>query len=188
MPESAKKRPTAKLLIAALIAIVATLGLFLNSKQAQQESKADDSKAAAVQAFFTGSATRLDGQPQALSQWRGHILVVNYWATWCPPCRQEMPALARLSRQFAQKDVQFIGMAIDNADNVRQFAGKNPPAYPLLIAGDDATEQSRSLGNDKLALPFTAVIDRQGALRLTHLGAIDESQFAARLEALATTP
>lgn len=188
MPETAKKTSSAKLLIAALIAIAATAGLLLNSKQTPHDGKADDSKAAAVQTFFASSATRLDGQPQALSQWRGHILVVNYWATWCPPCRQEMPALARLSRQFAQKDVQFIGMAIDTADNVREFAGKNPPAYPLLIAGDDATEQSRSLGNDKLALPFTAVIDRQGALRLTHLGAIDESQFAARLEALASGP
>jgi thiol-disulfide isomerase/thioredoxin len=188
MPETANKPRLAKLLIAALIAIVATVGLYLNGRQASQESPADHTSAAAVQAFFAGSATRLDGQPQALSQWRGHLLVVNYWATWCPPCRQEMPALARLSRQFAAKDVQFIGLAIDSADNVQQFAGKNPPAYPLLIAGDDATEQSRSLVNDKLALPFSAVIDRQGALRLTHLGAIDESQFAARLDALTTAP
>lgn len=185
MPETSKKPPITKLLIAALIAGLLTLGLiFPLSKQPTH----DTASAAAVQAFFAGSATRLDGQQQALSQWRGHIVVINYWATWCPPCRQEMPSLARLSRQFSQKDVQFIGMAIDTADNVQQFAAKNPPAYPLLIAADDAIEQSRSLGNDKLALPFTAVIDRQGGLRLAHLGAIDESQFAARLEALATSP
>ena len=184
MPDITSRHKLAKLLIAAFIALMVTLSLLPKPEPADRK--------AAVQALFASSASSPEGKSELLSQWRDRIVVVNYWATWCPPCRQEMPALARLSRQFASNGVQFVGIAIDSVEHVRQYMAENhhenEPPYPLLIGDDAALAQSSALGNHKQALPFTVLIDRHGEVQFTHLGAIDEAQLAARLQSLITAP
>ena len=95
-------------------------------------------------------ATPLDderGERQTLAQWRGKILVVNFWATWCPPCREEMPYFSRLHTDYAAQGVQFVGIAVDSAAAVQAFAAREQISYPLLVGGQGSVELSAELGN-----------------------------------------
>ena len=102
------------------------------------------------------------GKPQPMAQWKGKVLVVNFWATWCAPCREEMPEFVRAQSEFGDKGLQFVGIAADSADKVTQFAQEIHLNYPALIGGFGSIELSRTLGNSVMALPFTVVIDRSG--------------------------
>jgi thiol-disulfide isomerase/thioredoxin len=126
----------------------------------------------------------LDGRPQPLAAWRGRILVINYWATWCAPCREEIPLFVRLQQEYAAKNVQFIGIAIDQADKVRDFAKEFKVDYPLLIAGLDAVELSRKAGNKAGVLPYTLVLDRSGKIAASLIGGISEARMRAQLDPL----
>lgn len=121
--------------------------------------------------------TDIKSQPQSLGQWRGNVLVVNYWATWCPPCREEMPGFSRLQDKYRDKSVQFVGISIDDAVKIAEFQKETPVSYPLLI-GDMATmKSSADLGNTRQALPFTAVFDRRGVLSAAKLGRYSEADL-----------
>lgn len=120
------------------------------------------------------------GQQQALAQWRGKILVVNFWATWCAPCREEMPRFVAAQSRDGPKGVQFVGIAVDDPGKVRAFARDIGLNYPALIGGYGAIELSKTLGNDLSALPFTIVIDRKGRVAHTQLGPLT----AAKLDGL----
>jgi len=117
------------------------------------------------------------GTPQTLAQWRGKVLVVNFWATWCSPCREEMPEFVRAQTDLGARGLQFVGIAIDAPDKVRAFADEIGVNYPSLIGGYGAMELSKTLGNRLMALPFTVVIDRQGAIVHTQLGPLRDAQL-----------
>jgi thiol-disulfide isomerase/thioredoxin len=117
------------------------------------------------------------GKEQSFNQWKGKVLVVNFWATWCDPCREEMPRFIQMQDQFANKGVQFVGIAIDQADRAAQFASEIHVNYPTLMGGYGSIELSKSLGNSVGALPFTVVVDRAGAIVFTQLGPIKDSQL-----------
>jgi len=117
------------------------------------------------------------GKQETLEQWKGKLLIVNFWATWCVPCREEMPEFVRAQREFGAKGLQFVGIAVDDADKVRQFAGDIGLNYPALIGGYGAMELSRTLGNRLMALPFTVVVGRDGAIAHTQLGPLKSDQL-----------
>ena len=121
-------------------------------------------------AFWQSSFTQPDGQTLAMAPLRGRPLVLNFWATWCPPCVKEMPELDRFAKAFAARGGRVIGLAVDNPSAVRQYLAKAPVAYAIGLAGFDGTELSRKLGNSTGALPFTAVFDRLGAVVQRKLG------------------
>jgi len=125
-----------------------------------------------------------NGQPQALAQWRGKVLVVNFWATWCPPCLREIPEFAAVSRRFADAPVQFVGIGIDQPDNVRRFAEDNKVPYPLLIAPLQTLAVTSALGNTSQALPFTVIFDRHGELDFVKLGTLNEAELEGKIRAL----
>lgn len=124
------------------------------------------------------------GQMQAVQQWQGKVLVLNYWATWCPPCRQEMPMFSTLHERYAAQGVQFVGLSIDTADKVTEFQKTNPVAYPLLIAPMNALEPTAALGNETQGLPFTVVLDRNGHIAATKLGRFSESDLERLIKQL----
>ncbi len=126
----------------------------------------------------------LKGQQQALAQWKGKILVLNYWATWCPPCRDEMPGFSRLQDKLGAKGVQFVGISIDQADKVMDFQKETPVSYPLLIGEFGAMQTSIDLGNDRQAMPFTAIFDRNGTLHSFKLGRFAEADLEKALNRL----
>lgn len=125
--------------------------------------------------------TDLKGQPQSLGQWRGKVLVVNYWATWCHPCREEMPGFSRLQDKYRDKGIQFVGISIDDAAKIIEFQKETPVNYPLLIGDMSTMKSSADIGNSRQALPFTAVFDRNGKLAMTKLGRWSETDLERQL-------
>lgn len=125
-----------------------------------------------------------DGRLQRMTQWRGKVLVVNFWATWCQPCREEIPALLRIAKKHALGNLQIVGIAVDSADKVKQFAMEFKIDYALMIGGLESIELTRQLGNLSGGLPFTAVLDRNGRLVKTHLGQISEQDLDSLLAPL----
>ncbi len=132
-------------------------------------SKASD---AAVTLLYAQTLPDHAGQPYDLGQLRGRTVVLNFWATWCPPCIEEMPELAELHREIAPRNATVIGIGVDSAANVREFAEKHRFPYPLVVAGIRGTELAREFGNIIGALPFTAVIDARGRIVERKLGRI----------------
>jgi thiol-disulfide isomerase/thioredoxin len=118
-----------------------------------------------------------------LAQWQGRIRVINLWATWCGPCKEEMPAFSRLQEKFQAQGVQFVGIAIDSAANVLAFSGKIPVSYPLLLGDDKILALSRELGNAYLGLPFTLVVDKEGQALARKFGRFKEEELAILLRA-----
>ena len=121
----------------------------------------------------------LDGRSQALDQWRGRVLVVNFWATWCAPCREEMPRFIRAQNQDGPQGLQFVGIAIDDAPKVRSFVSEIGVNYPTLLGGYGALELSKTFGNELMALPFTVILNREGQVALTQLGPLNEQRLTA---------
>ena len=118
---------------------------------------------------------------QPLSQWRGKILVLNFWASWCSPCREEIPDFVALRAQYQSKGVEFVGLAIDNQANVTQFLQRQPVNYPILIGEGAASNLARQLGNPSGALPYTIVLDRDGNIVLKHLGRLPRATLETAL-------
>lgn len=136
----------------------------------------------AARLLFEQSMPRADGTPQPLAAWRGQVLVVNFWATWCPPCVDEMPDLDRLQTQFGSR-AQIIGIGIDSAKNINEFTQKVKVSYPLLVAGVTGTELSRQLGNATGGLPFTVLIDANGRVSERISGRVKPDALAASVKA-----
>lgn len=124
-----------------------------------------------------------EGKPQPLSQWRGKVLVVNFWATWCPPCKEEMPEFSRISNEYAGKSVQFVGISIDSAEKVASFGKETPVSYPLLIGNLETLDLSVALGNAAKALPFTVVLRRDGTPQRVKLGKFSAPELEKTLQA-----
>ncbi|MDP2868846.1 TlpA disulfide reductase family protein [Methyloversatilis sp.] len=137
----------------------------------------------------TVAADRLDalrladasGTEMPFSAWRGKLLVVNFWATWCPPCREEMPGFSRIAGRLRDRGVQFVGISIDSADNVRQYLQEEAIDYPLLIGGADAIQISAELGNSAQGMPFTVIFAPDGSLVERKLGTYKEEELEAIL-------
>lgn len=127
---------------------------------------------------------QLDGRQQTLEHLRGGVLVVNFWATWCTPCREEIPLFVRLQQEYAAKNLHFVGISIDQADKVSGFAKEFGINYPLVIAGMEGVELSRRAGNKAGVLPYTVLLDRKGRLAVTLLGGVDEARLRAAINPL----
>ena len=125
-----------------------------------------------------------EGQWQTLDAWRGKVLVVNFWATWCPPCREEMPLFSSTQTKYKDKGLQFVGISIDSIDKVRDYQSTEKLSYPLLLGSPDAMGLSEALGNSSQALPFTILITRQGQLDSVKIGRLTEDELEARLHTL----
>jgi len=166
---------------AALLATVAGLLVAQRLQTGGTDSREAYDNSAAVKQLLALTLPDSKDRSQSLSQWQGKIRVVNFWATWCAPCREEMPAFSRLQQKFKDKGVQFIGIAFDNADKVRQFSIETPVSYPLLMGSTGLLPLTAELGNPSGGLPFTVLIDRKGNLLETRLGVWKESAFDAVL-------
>jgi peroxiredoxin len=128
------------------------------------------------------------GKPVGLEQFRGKVVVLNFWATWCPPCVEEIPEFSRVHTELQSQGVQFLGLAVDTAENVAKFVSEVPASYPMLVGGTNAIELARMLGDDQSALPYTLIIDREGHLSSRHLGRLQERELRAALAPLLARP
>lgn len=133
------------------------------------------------------SLVDLAGRPRRLREWRDRILVCNFWATWCAPCREEIPLLMAAREKYASLGVEIVGIAIDNMAKVVDFTASLKISYPILLAEADGLEMMRKLGNSVGGLPYTVVADRQGGVLHRKLGAFHPGDLDAILGPLTRT-
>ena len=124
------------------------------------------------------------GAPQRLAQWRGKVMVVNFWATWCGPCREEMPEFVRAQSELGSRGLQVVGIAIDQPEKVAAFAQELQLNYPALIASYETMDTAKPLGNRLLGLPFTVILDRQGQVAHSQLGPMRPEQLRSIIDKL----
>jgi thiol-disulfide isomerase/thioredoxin len=137
----------------------------------------DQPSARAQEALLTATFRDLEGKPQALSQWRGNVVVLNFWATWCAPCVEEIPIFVELQERYRDRGLVFVGIAIDRKDPVMAFAHKMGINYPVVLGEMDAISLSRELGNSAGGLPFTAILDRQGKMIKSATGKLNQAKL-----------
>jgi peroxiredoxin len=126
----------------------------------------------------------LDGRMRRLADWRGKVVLCNFWATWCAPCREEIPMLVDLREQYLAQGFEVVGIAVDNAAKVQEFADKYRISYPILVAEAGGLDLMRALGNTAGALPFTVTLDRQGSILSRKLGILRRSDIEPKIKAL----
>lgn len=135
-----------------------------------------------VRSFFASSLPDLDGRDILMARFANQPMVVNFWATWCAPCVEEMPTLNAMAQKMP--NIQFVGIGIDTVDNIRQFVAKIPVSYPLLVAGHAGISLVRDLGNTAGGLPFTVLFDAKGNMIDSILGQVHPDDLAARIAVL----
>jgi peroxiredoxin len=139
---------------------------------------------ASTQALFATSFLDENGKLQALKQWQGKIIVLNFWATWCPPCREEMPELSELHTEYQDQNVMVIGLSLDDVALIKEFTETTKVSYPLLAAEETGMELATALGNDKRALPYTLIIKPDGSIAQTYFGRITKLHLEKTLKML----
>jgi len=172
------KSPKAKLVLVALALAVA--GLVAPRFSSPPEPLPGSPGEVRLAEVWDSRLPDLAGRIQNLSQWQGRVLVLNFWAPWCPPCRKEIPDFIRLQERHGKAGLQFVGVALDDPDKVAAFVDKTGINYPILLGGEDGSALSMAAGNRLGGLPFTAVFDRRGNAVATLTGGVTE----ARLETL----
>jgi len=177
-------RGRAVALFVAVAIASAAVGYALNRWWAGSSIAGREEPGAIAEAVFAARLTDLTGGVQTLAPWRGRVLVVNFWATWCAPCREEIPVFVRMQERYGGQGLQFVGIAIDHAGPVAEFAREFQINYPLLLGGLETLELVRRAGNRAGVLPHTLIIGRSGRVAASELGALKEPRLEALVEPL----
>jgi thiol-disulfide isomerase/thioredoxin len=161
-------KQTGLIIIAALIA----LGFGMTARHFPQP--AEKNSPSALPEF---NLPDLSGHQHNISEWRGKVLVINFWATWCPPCRKEIPDFVALQEQDADKGVQFIGIALEDQEPVAEYLATTKINYPMLLGGDNGITLAHQLGNIIDAVPYTLIVNPQGQIIHRHPGELSKDQL-----------
>jgi thiol-disulfide isomerase/thioredoxin len=124
----------------------------------------------------------LQGKNAKVADWHGKLRVVNFWATWCPPCREEIPGFIRLQNKYRDRGVVFIGVALDSEQQVKRFAAETGMNYPILLADYNAVKLAKEAGNSSGALPFTVLVAPGGSFLQAFSGAVNEQKIEAVIQ------
>ena len=163
-----------------IAALVAGAGLWLATRPAPEPRQLDAPTidgAALYAASFRGG----DGAPQSLGRFQDKWLVINFWATWCAPCREEMPLFSRLQGEWSGRGVQFVGLSAEAPELAQRFAREHAIDYPVWTGGAEVMELSRRLGNNGGVLPHTVIVAPGGKVVAAKVGAYNQSELAAAL-------
>ena len=125
-----------------------------------------------------------DGELRSLSDWPDRALIINFWATWCAPCRREIPLLQQIQRERGEDGFQVIGIAVDFRDKVLAYAEEMSIEYPLLIGEQDALDAAAAFGLDAIGFPFTVFTDRSHRVVAAHLGEVEPAEAEVILAAV----
>ncbi len=126
----------------------------------------------------------LNGEIKNQDSWLGKVVVLNFWAVWCPPCRAEMPEFIELQKEYGERGLQFVGIAIDTRETVENFTKMIGVNYPILIGDSNDILLSKKLGNRFEGLPFTAIFNRQGQLVHIQIGQISKRRIIEKITPL----
>jgi thiol-disulfide isomerase/thioredoxin len=165
----------------ALLSVLAGTALWLGMRPGTPSAPSMPAPGAILTAPFSD----LRGEPVSLARFQGRPLVVNFWATWCAPCREEMPGFDRLQERWAGR-VQFVGLSSDPPAKVDRFARDLGIHYPLWVGGDLVAELARRLGNSAAVLPYTVLLDGSGQVVETRAGTYSEAELELKLQRMAS--
>ena len=126
----------------------------------------------------------LNGQMQSISQWDNQVILLNFWATWCPPCRKEMPDFMHVYDKYKDRGFVVLGVGIDKQEQILDFINTMKINYPILIGERDAMTVSHQYGNRHGALPYSVIIDKQGMIRYQAAGLISRKQLESLIKPL----
>ena len=170
-----------------LFIVVAVLFAAIGMYYSAQQREPITPKPSSVAQLFAQTLPDAQGVPTDLKQWQGKALIVNFWATWCSPCVEEMPELSLLQNELNNtgKNIQIIGIGIDSATSISEFAAKYRITYPLYVAGISGMDLARQFGNQAGGLPFTVLIDASGRVQKTYLGKLKLAELLGDLKLLA---
>lgn len=171
-PSPALRRRMTRLLIAALLA-----GPFAAPAFAEDAAPSG-------QVIYAASLKNLKDQTESLSEFKGKVAVIYFWATWCVPCRVEVPKLVALNTAYKAKGVAVVGIAVDSGDKVRAFTKEKGITYPIFYGNQDTTDLGKKLGNDVGGLPFMVVLDKSGKIVATFQGDIPDGKLESVLDPL----
>ncbi len=126
----------------------------------------------------------LHGKMRSIREWNNKVILLNFWATWCPPCRRETPEFIQLQKKYGGQNFQIIGIAVDNEPNVRKFAKKMKINYPIMAAQEEAMGLAKRYGNRTDSLPYSVFIDRKGKISATFTGELSKNRAISILKRL----
>ena len=156
------------ILLGAVLVIGVISGVLFQQWRAQQSTPATTGTTADATVRPAFALKDLDDKIQDIRQWDGQVLMINFWATWCPPCRKELPDFIRLQEQYASQGFTIIGIALDTKQAVIDFTDPMGINYPLLMAEQEGIPLSKAYGNHLGVLPFTVFVDRKGNIVRRH--------------------
>ena len=180
----------------ALALLAASSGYAVHQYTARTQLAAADALAAPAvapaspnpSAVLDWSFTDVEGRRQSLSQWQGRLVVLNFWATWCPPCLKEIPAFIELQQRLGPQGVQFVGIALDQVEAVKPFLIDHGLNYPVVLGDQDVARFMTTLGNEIGALPYSVVVGRDGKVLSAHQGEWHAAEATKTLEEALAQP
>ena len=171
--------PISRLLSWIIIAIIGAValyaGVFFAKKQVQANNGSDEAVVFTLKDY--------QGVTHDQTQWANKVLLINFWATWCAPCREEMPMLADFQERYSEQGLQVLGIALDDVEPVQRFADSIDINYPLLMS-DDTTPDLMYKYNEVGAIPFSLITDKDGKVVETKLGVFTADELTAMIEPL----
>lgn len=167
-----------------LVLAVAVLGLFTGffTRQFIDNPWIPLSNTTEASPFIHPPLHDLEGQSQNLDRWKGKVLVINFWASWCSPCREEMPLFVSIQNEYGSRNLQFIGIAIDDPEEVMSYLSETPVNYPILLSDESLVEWADSLGNRSNVLPFSVLVDSQGKIISSHIGGLNRESLLSWIQ------
>lgn len=168
----------------ALLAVLAGAGLW----QLNRPGPRIDAVELAPGAIYSMTFSDPAGGARSMEALRGRFVVLNFWATWCAPCREEMPGFSRLQAKWQAGNVRFVGITGDDRHAVERFLEQLPVSYPVFLAGSDAESWARRLGDRDAVLPFTVLIDPEGRIVGQKVGIYSEGALDAELRSRVGDP
>jgi thiol-disulfide isomerase/thioredoxin len=183
---------TGKIVVATILAGVISIGAAIFGQQWLGEERsfklpfplAGDSGTDRLDKLPDFHLPDVSGREIASSSWAGKVLVLNFWATWCPPCLRELPLFDELQQASPAGSLQVVGIAIDSKEEVERFLADHPVCFPILLGDTDAVEMSRRLGNRLQGLPYTLIFDRHGKRVFGQIGEMTQASLSEQLEPL----
>lgn len=166
--------------VAMVLLATASLGVLIYNWPAKESLPVETVAPGSGVVSFTLSD--LDGNPRDFSEWDGKARLVNFWATWCAPCRREIPLLIKIQAEHGENNVQVIGVAVDFIEQVAAYAEDAEFNYPILVGQEDAMAAAEATGIDFIGMPFTMIVAPDGQLIKTHLGEIVEEHLELIVE------
>jgi len=179
------KIPKQILIAAITVAIIGGIAVFAFSRKSSTPLSAmEEVRPGAAEAVAQASFYDLNEKVQPLAQWKGKVMVVNFWATWCPPCRAEIPEFIRFQKLYGKQGVQFIGIAIDQKSKVQAYAEDIGMNYPVLLGDLAGIDLAKRIGDAEGGLPYSVIVDRSGKIVTTQIGAISFEKLEATIQPL----